>query len=377
MSLRRLQNSPYWIACLTLPDGRRTNRSTKTSDRKIALRLLQEWQAAADKARQGHFVELQARKVLNDILAHVGQNRLSNETPKFFLEQWLRGKGDGGTALRYAGTVEKFLEHLGDRQHAPLTAISHQEVLAFIHAREDEGVAPKTLLTDLRTLSAAFNLARKLGLLSGNPVEHALALHPVRAESSHRDVFSSEQVSALVNVGQGDWKTMVLLGFYTGARIRDCANLRWANVNFETGVIDYLPQKTRRKNKRVVVPIHPQLMAQLQTLAPDDTSDGFLCPSLAGRLTSGKGGLSALFMRLMAAAGIVPEKIAGVGVRQFSRLSFHSLRHSFNSALANAGVDQETRMRLSGHNSIAVNGDYSHFDVPKLREAVEKLPDLV
>src|SRR5258707_15369549 len=27
-SLRRLPNSPYWIACIRLPDGRRTQRST-------------------------------------------------------------------------------------------------------------------------------------------------------------------------------------------------------------------------------------------------------------------------------------------------------------------------------------------------------------
>jgi integrase len=301
---------------------------------------------------------------------------MPNETPKSFLEQWLRAKGDGGTALRYAGTVETFLDHLGDRQNAPLAAVGHQDLLGFIQKREAQRVAPKTLLTDLRTLSAAFNIARKLGLIMGNPVEHVLALHPVRAESSQRDVFSSDQVSALLNAAQGDWRTMVVLGFYTGARIGDCSNLRWANVNFEAGVIDYLPQKTRSKNKRVVVPIHPQLMAQLQTLAPDDVADGFVCPSLAGRPTSGKSGLSALFARLMAAAGIEHQKARGLGVRQFSRLSFHSLRHSFNSALANAGVDQETRMRLTGHASAAVNGDYTHLELPSLRAAVQKLPEL-
>jgi hypothetical protein len=59
--LRRLDNSPYWIACLTLPNGRRTNRSTKTSDRRLANRLADKWQAAANKAREGLFVEAQAR----------------------------------------------------------------------------------------------------------------------------------------------------------------------------------------------------------------------------------------------------------------------------------------------------------------------------
>src|SRR5262245_54228731 len=105
MSLRRLPNSPYWIACFTLPDGRRTNRSTKTSDRRVAQRLADEFQTAANKAREGRLVEAQARKVLNDILDLMGEERLNNETVESFLHQWLAGK-DGSTAQRYASTVE-------------------------------------------------------------------------------------------------------------------------------------------------------------------------------------------------------------------------------------------------------------------------------
>jgi hypothetical protein len=35
--LRRLPNSRYWIAGFNLPDGRRTQRSTKEKDRKAAI----------------------------------------------------------------------------------------------------------------------------------------------------------------------------------------------------------------------------------------------------------------------------------------------------------------------------------------------------
>jgi hypothetical protein len=53
------------------------------------------------------------------------------------------------------------------------------------------------------------------------------------------------------------------------------------------------------------------------------------------------------FKRLMAKAGIDGGKIRdrnGAAGRSVSALSFHSLRHSFNSALANAGVSQELRV---------------------------------
>jgi hypothetical protein len=48
--------------------------------------------------------------------------------------------------------------------------------------------------------------------------------------------------------------------------------------------------------------------------------------------------------RLIAKAGIDDGKIgerSGAAGRSVSALSFHSLRHSFNSALENAGVSQE------------------------------------
>ena len=58
------------------------------------------------------------------------------------------------------------------------------------------------------------------------------------------------------------------------------------------------------------------------------------------------------FKRIMERAGIE----AGVGPtkerRNVSKLSFHSLRHSFNSALANAGIPPEIRQLLTGHSSL-------------------------
>ncbi|HWX22704.1 MAG TPA: site-specific integrase [Candidatus Binatia bacterium] len=374
-SLRRLQNSPFLIACITLPSGRRSNRSTKTCDRRLAQRLADEFQAAADKAREGRLVEAQARKILNDILVEVGQDGIPNETVDSFLHQWLIGK-TGNTGRRYAATVENFLVGLRDKKSASLNAIGHTDILQFIESREQAGVAPKTLSVDVRTLGAAFNVARKLGLVLANPVERALAIRPITVSSSQRDAFSPEQVSALSNAAQGDWKTMVLLGYYSGARLSDCANMRWDNVDLVQGVIDFLPLKTQRKNKRVVVPMHPAFLAHLENLAATDRPEGYLCPSLAGKPSCGKNGLSSQFKRIMAVAGIDAQTGPGMGKRQFAKLTFHSLRHSFNSGLANAGVSQEVRMKLTGHSSEAVNAGYTHMDLPGLRSAVEKLPAL-
>ena len=83
------------------------------------------------------------------------------------------------------------------------------------------------------------------------------------------------------------------------------------------------------------------------------------------------------FKRIMTAAGIcsgVARKRAGFKGRDLSVLSFHSLRHSFNSALANAGVAPEVRQKLTGHASESMNRHYTHLELDTLQKAIHTLP---
>jgi site-specific recombinase XerD len=54
---------------------------------------------------------------------------------------------------------------------------------------------------------------------------------------------------------------------------------------------------------------------------------------------------------------------------------FH-LRHSFTSALANAGVAPELRMKLTGHKSAEIHRGYTHLELETLKDAIKKLPGL-
>jgi site-specific recombinase XerD len=56
--------------------------------------------------------------------------------------------------------------------------------------------------------------------------------------------------------------------------------------------------------------------------------------------------------------------------------SFHCLRHSFVSGLANAGVGVEMRQALAGHASAEMNLKYTHREIESLREAMKDFPGL-
>ena len=93
--------------------------------------------------------------------------------------------------------------------------------------------------------------------------------------------------------------------------------------------------------------LHPDLLAHLEGLAGKDTPEEYVMPSLAGLESGGKRGLSRQFHQLMHDAGVDRREVTNPAGRKFAKRSFHSLRHTFASDLANSGSNPElTRLRL-------------------------------
>jgi site-specific recombinase XerD len=87
--------------------------------------------------------------------------------------------------------------------------------------------------------------------------------------------------------------------------------------------------------------------------------------------------LSAEFRKRVEAAGITRQVTPREGKgRTLTNKSFHCLRHSFVSRLANAGVASEVRQRLAGHASAESHKLYTHHEIETLRGAIAKLPSL-
>jgi len=96
--------------------------------------------------------------------------------------------------------------------------------------------------------------------------------------------------------------------------------------------------------------------------------EGAFFPALAAKT---KATNSSNFTRLMKKAG-VPREITLPGDVKASR-SFHSLRHSFTSWLAEADIHADVRQKLTGHSSAGVHSKYTHLD-EALARAVGMLP---
>lgn len=373
-SVHRRPETPYFHAAFTGPDGRPVLRSTKQTDRTKALAVALEYERASKLARRGELVEAQARSVLKDIMARadIGETIQTTSTKVYFCE-WLASKElrkAAKTAERYKSVVDRFLESLGERAAKPLTALTIKDVDRFLGERMKAKVAPRTVILDVKIIRTALNAARRKGLIPTNPAEAVELPDLVGVE---RGTFTSTEVKVLVNTAKGEWKTLILLAYFTGARLSDCCRTGWSDVDLVGRALTYTQGKT---GKKVTVPLHPELQAHLEQLAGTDTREPFVMPDMANLKSGGRHGLSEGFKRIMRKAGIDMQTIQGAGVRMLSKRTFHALRHSFTSALANAGVASEVRMKLTGHTTEAIHRGYTHHELEALRAAVAKLPSL-
>ena len=398
-SLIRDPRSPYWVCVVSAGrDGqaKRIWRTTKVRVKPLEgdknpdgtrvtareLRAKAEAAAGAIEAairleQQGEITEANLRRILSQALERVEGRRLEQPTIAEWLEQWIQTrKGAVGerTLQKYRQVTQDFLASLGRRAKLKLESIGITDVLKFRDELLAEGRTPQTVDQSVRkVLGSPFRVGVKLGMMSSNPLA---SLPPLKSTRIEKGVFTPEELSKLVAVASDDWKGVILTGYFTGARLKDVCSLRWGNVELEKKVISFRAGKTGRL---VTVAIHPELEEHLLSLSVSDDSQAFLFPSLAGKRGTGTTGLSMTFKRIMESARVeagIARQSAGTKGRTFSLRSFHSLRHSFISALANSGVSSELRRKLSGHASEEMHELYTHHELETIRSAVNAIPRL-
>lgn len=394
----RRAGSPYFQAGYFTADGRRVFRSTKKKNRAEALqvavdlervakrttvegqersrRILAILEEAGELAIREALTESLARGFLDRILEGATGERLNIPTIEKWLTDWLGDKKlsrRGATAARYEGVVKAFLEFLPEgKRGQPLGMLSAADIRGFRDQLLAEGRAEATANLAVKILRTPLTVARKQGLISHNPAE---AIETVAARSVVKGVFSPADVAKLLAHSTPEWSGLILAGYYTGARIGDLSSLRWESVDLTRLTIAFCQQKT---GAPIEIPIHPQLETWLRQWQSEKHDAKVVFPDKAGKTIGGRNGLSGQFRLIMQKArlsGVVTPRKGEAG-RSRSSLTFHSLRHSFNSAMANAGVSQEIRQRLTGHAAKGVNDRYTHTELGTLRTAVEAVPNV-
>jgi integrase len=282
-------NSRNWyVVYRRAHDRKRVKRSCGTPDRKQALKFAKSVDEASRLIRRGGDIEDALRKIIDDLLTSAGRPPLDNPTVEQWFERWLRNQAGSvaeASLRRYSTALNSFLRFLGERKTMKLAELTSNDVQEYRDSLLAEGRSPNTTnLLSKTILGAPFLAAVRQGLLTRSPVS---ALRGLRFDKTERGVFSPGEIARLFSVAEGEWKTMCYLGYFTGARLRDCALLRWQEVLIDEGRICFRPRKTRRV---IQIPITPELGEHLLTLSSPDQPDAPLMPGLAQQAVGGSRG---------------------------------------------------------------------------------------
>ena len=178
----------------------------------------------------------------------------------------------------------------------------------------------------------------------------------------------------------GEWHKLFLIGIYTGLRLGDCCRLDWSQINLAQGVIQLIPQKTRRHahGRPVTIPIHPQLGQELLALRTSHSAllTGPVLPKVSELYERARWRVCKVTSNIFRKANIVTSVRIEGRKNLTPEATFHSLRHTFVSFAANAGVPLHIVQSIVGHESTAMTRHYYHENVEALKSAVNAIPML-
>ena len=376
---KQADRSINWICKFKGADGKWISKSTGTDDRRVAERIAFELEKAAEALADGVMTEKTMMRAVADMQMKLHGKAFKPTSVREYAKTFLESKNvrsTDSTMRSYKQKVELFIEHLGDKADQAISKIRSADVQSYMTKRLKGGVSVGTLRQDMKVLTGLFNRAKKEGICELNPV--ATVDLPLE-DATSRSAFTLKEVNAIIAYcPNSEWKTLVMVSFYTGARISDCTNLLWGAFDFDSKLINYQQRKVRKgKMANLSIPMYETLSDWLLELklSKAPKSDTPVMPSFCGKDPGGKSGPSTKFISILVKAGIDPE-YQTKGVKKVARKCFHSLRHTLATILQHNGVAEDVRMSLVGHSSKAVHGKYSHAQQKVMRDAIATLPIL-
>jgi integrase len=385
-SLKIDPRSRYWYACITLPNGKQTQVSTRLGVKEVSRAKAQKYADTLESAYRQRRAENQFRRFMNEAWAAISGTPLPSSSVRSFLEVWLERRKhevSPSSLLRYSSVVRDFLEFLADRGDEDLSVLSPVEIRAF---RDYQAVRMSAVSANfsVKVVRNSFKSAIRERLITENPagVDFIDPIKRRASENHRRRAFTLAELQKLLDASEGsEWKGLILAGLYLGQRLGDIARLTWANVDLERSEITITTEKTTRVQ---IIPISPALLRYIteELETPDNPAAPLFPRAYENVQRLGRvGSLSRQFHELLASAGLVAPESGKPGERESKRrtvhpLSFHSLRHTATSFLKSAGANNSTVMDLIGHQSAAVSAHYTTIDLEAKRRAINLMPDV-
>ena len=316
--------------------------------------------AAAAKAQQGIPAPDTAWKLAAYLDYWLETNVRSTQRPKTYEE--------------YESVVRRHLKP-GLGSHS-LTGLNVLQVQQFLDGKSQSGIAPPTIRSIRKVLSAALTHAMRQELVMRNVAR--LVTVP-RHEAKKLTPWSVEQVQRFLSLAEPVrlYPAFVIFCVY-GVRMGEVLGLRWADIDFEARLIHVRHQLQRVNGKFETVPVKTKASRRdlplldypsrvLQDLRGRQVHEGISVDpeDLVVTTSYGHGvdqrNVRRSFHQIRTTAGL-------------PRITVHYLRHTAGTLLKNQGVPARDTQLILGHSHISTTQQfYQHADIKGQTRALTKL----
>ena len=299
----------------------------------------------------------------------------SDTTVKDVAEEWLEKKIDSkgyrpATLQNWKTHIDKYIDPSLGKLRIQQVGIAEVEKAA---AEWKEMTSAYTANMALRTLTAVFKRAQRVGPLQGKPNAAQLAERVKVSNEEDTDeavtkesVYTTEDLNKLLATTQPGSleRVLIMVPALLGLRIGEVLGLTWPAVDLKDGLLhvrnslvdvgkanggrELRSPKSRSSRRTLNLPA--ELVSELRRwkLACPPSNQGLVFCTLDGKPLHRK-----------AASQILDEAITAAGIK---RLTPHKLRHTFASLLLSRGARIKKVNQLLGHkDSVITLKVYEHF----------------
>lgn len=313
-------------------DGKRYQESTGTTNRRQAEEIERKIKSEKNLASFG----------IASIDPHITFNALADE----FIEK-------AATSIFHTGRLVFLREFFGEM---PVRTITKNTVLEYRTARQKARPELKdsTLNRDVAVIRRILFWALEQGLIAQNPLTR---VGMVRERKTKKPILSLDHERRILAVAKPHLRDLVIGALDAGMRRGELFRQAGEDIDLSHDVLYVTKSKTAEGEKREV-----PLTQRLKDLLLQKSEQ---ISFTAAPIFTYQGNPIGDLKRSWETA----QRDAKLPIRY----RFHDLRHTFATRLMLAGVTQDVRMALMGHEPRTVHWGYTHVELPAKREAIRKL----
>jgi integrase/recombinase XerD len=263
-------------------------------------------------------------------------------------------------------TLENFVKQNKLNYVNEFTTIHADE---YKKALQSSGAAAKTINAYLAAAKGLFKDLVLRDLILRSPFDH-VKLERVNGKSlldRENDYFSTEEIKSFFSQEMDKEYRAAFLGlFLTGMRFAELSNLTWERADWSCKLLKIRSDenfRTKTVSSERDIPMSDKLYELIEGSKENSTSGYVFCSAKKSKLSE---------RTLLTKCKDIAEK---AGIKKNATL--HKFRHSFNSHLAQLGVDYSIRQYLMGHKPQTMTDHYTKIDPRKLHQVVSLLDGLI